>query len=154
MSRSKIDHSLHGFLLALMFASLVGYIFERTHRAGKHERMELAFHSARAGWWIWNVRANHLEWSDGMFALYAQKPETWTPTYKGFIDSVHPDDKVEVTDLLQKCYKEGVPYRVGFRVVWPDGQIHKILASGERSPDGRYIVGINVEDSVVRVYER
>lgn len=153
MSRSRIGHSLHGFLLAVILASLIGYIYERVHRASKQDRMELAFHSARAGWWILDVRANRLEWSDGMFELYAQKPETWEPSYEGFINSVHPEDREQVTSLLKKCYDDGVPYRAGFRVVWPDGQIHKILASGERLHDGKFIVGINVEDSVVRVYE-
>jgi len=132
---------------------MAGYAWEKGHRESAHERMELAFHSGRAGWWVFNVRKNQLEWSDGMFTLYQQKPETWEPTYAGFINSVHPEDRVEVTSLLEECYTKGTPYRVGFRIVWPDGQVHKILASGERSHDGRYIVGINIEDSMLRVYE-
>src|SRR5919202_2148146 len=61
----------------------------------------------------------------------------------------HPDDVERVTRAIRHAIEEGVDYDVEYRVVWPDGSVHWILARGHALYDenGRPIrmVGVTLD---------
>lgn len=59
---------------------------------------------------------------------------------KTFIAHVHPHDRARVDDTMREAMLAGVNWGSEFRVVWPDGSVHWLVAKGNvyhRTSDGR-----------------
>jgi signal transduction histidine kinase/CheY-like chemotaxis protein len=67
--------------------------------------------------------------------------------YEMWSHRLHPDDRAAATEALQDCVKGLKPYDTSYRIVWDDGSIHHLRASGQVNFDeaGRAvrIVGAN-----------
>ena len=81
-------------------------------------------------------------------ANYGRQPHEQF-TYKDLFTSIHPDDDLRVRATLRKAITERSIFRSELRVVWPDGSIHWISASGQfvDFEDGRpsQIVGVTLD---------
>ena len=79
-------------------------------------------------------------------ANHGQQPEGLA-TYSGLIDMIVADDRAGVQQAMDHAFDTQTIYHVEYRVLWPDGSLNWIKASGQpvHSPDGRpaKMVGIN-----------
>ena len=53
---------------------------------------------ARIGSWEWDIPANVVWWSDELFRIYGLEPGAVVPSYEGFLNYVHPDDRAAVDE--------------------------------------------------------
>jgi len=56
---------------------------------------------AHMGSWEWDVRTNANIWSDEMYRIFGQKPDSFVPNYDNFAAAVHPADKDRVLEAVQ-----------------------------------------------------
>lgn len=79
-------------------------------------------------------------------ANHGQQPEGLA-TYSGLIDMIVADDRAGVKQAMDHAFDTQTIYHVEYRVLWPDGSLHWIKASGQpiHAADGRpaRMVGIN-----------
>jgi len=68
----------------------------RRSEAGLAEAQRLAC----LGSWEWHIATNHSTWSAGMHHLMGTTPERLSPSYEGFIERVHPDDRARVQAIV------------------------------------------------------
>ncbi|WP_264666903.1 ATP-binding protein [Azospirillum fermentarium] len=101
------------------------------------DRLHLALDSAGMGMWDWDIAADCLTWSATCKAIFG-KPADVAMSYPVFLDSLHPDDRAAVDDLCRRCLDPAIraPYDAQYRVVWPDGSQHWVLARGKAWFDG------------------
>jgi len=70
------------------------------------QKMELAFETARLGFWEMDPESGTMYWSDELYELHDEDPETYEPHEDKLLDKVHPDDKDKLkqakTLLLEK----------------------------------------------------
>jgi signal transduction histidine kinase/CheY-like chemotaxis protein len=68
-------------------------------------------------------------------------------TYQDLVASIHPDDRVQRQQALDRSIKSGEDYNFEYRNIWPDGSIHwvDVRARAVRGPDGRIrsMVGVS-----------
>jgi PAS domain S-box-containing protein len=79
-----------------------------------------------------------LRFSDGLFRLFGEAPQSFTPSF-AFIDSrSHPDDVLVGQGLLARITERQEPYRYLHRISWADGQQRtlEVHASVLRDPAG------------------
>jgi hypothetical protein len=53
---------------------------------------------ARVGSWEWDIPANVVVWSDQLFRIYGMEPGAVEPSYAGFLERVHEDDRASVDE--------------------------------------------------------
>jgi two-component sensor histidine kinase len=112
---------------------------------GEGQRHEEATGIGRYEWW---PDEDRIAWSAGMLALYGLDHPPRAE--HGFIDRVHPDDRVRL-EARHDSYLSGraTRYQQQFRIVRPDGTIRHILDRGriERDASGkaRVLRGSNVD---------
>ncbi len=99
------------------------------------ERLRLAAETAHIGPWQWDLTTGDLDTSDACKAQFGLGPKDRF-TFSDFLGSVHPDDRAPVQAALDAVVRDHVPYRSEYRVFWPDGSLHWILASGRILFDG------------------
>jgi PAS domain S-box-containing protein len=60
-------------------------------------------------------------------------------TYAEFLECIHPEDRDRVRASVLEAAREDTMYRAEYRVIWPDGTLHWILARGRliHFTDGR-----------------
>ncbi len=77
---------------------------------------------AHLGIWDQDPVSDKLWWSDETFRILGLKPQSIAPSFKKFLQSVHPDDReriVKHTDLALNSNDN--PYNIDYRIMRPDG---------------------------------
>lgn len=78
---------------------------------------------AHLGTWEWDLSEPHAFWSAELFRIYGLTPETYTPSYEGYLTMVHPDDRQRVIDATNRVFHEHIPYSHDERIFRPDGSM-------------------------------
>lgn len=98
-------------------------------------------------YWRFDIATLRLEPSDRCRALYG-RPEDAPFSYADHLDAIHPDDMQGYREALHRAQETG-RFEANYRVVWPDGSVHRLLSLGSVGPvrDGSpvQIVGASIE---------
>lgn len=86
---------------------------------------------AHVGSWEWDVPANTVVWSEELYRVYGVDQTTFSASYEGFLDLVHPDDRELVSTAINTAYDEHDPFSFIHRIVRPDGEVRTLRARGE-----------------------
>jgi len=101
---------------------------ERALRESEN-RLNKAQQVAHVGSWTWNVKANHLEWSDEMYHIFGIEKEQFHGVLSEVIaEAIHPDDRAAVEQSNLSVIQQGKPLPLEYRVIWPDGTIRVVWA--------------------------
>src|SRR5215208_4774579 len=86
---------------------------------------------AQIGSWEWDITAGTVWWSDELFRIYGLEPGAVTPTYEGFLDRVHPDDRASVDERNRRAFADHEPFEDVKRVLRADGSEILMRTQGE-----------------------
>ncbi len=102
-------------------------------------RLELALESAQMGVWCWDLIKDKRVFDDQVCRLLAIDQAKFTGTADEFFNAVHPDDREALKAALARTIEHDAPYETEYRVVWPDGSVHYIIARAKlfRDETGR-----------------
>lgn len=91
---------------------------------------------AHTGSYELNWQTGRLRFSEGMFRLFGEEPESFVPTLE-FIDArSHPDDVPVVRQVLENAAADKKPFTYTQRIYWRDGEMRMIEANGKVIEDG------------------
>ncbi len=93
------------------------------------ERLNEAMTAARMGSWDWNILADQQVWSDSSRKLLGL-PLQCPADLETLMSAIHPDDRLKVSNAMERAIEEKKEYAVDFRSIWPDGSVHWIGARG------------------------
>lgn len=100
------------------------------------ERLAHAERVARLGSWEWDIPANEVVWSDGLYEIYGVGREEFEPEYRpGGTEYVHPDDRSRVEAEVGRALDSGAPIDFEYRIVRPDGRTRRIHSRAELTVD-------------------
>ena len=142
-----------------MFVGLIRDIGERK-RAEEALRVEqlalrkantrtiLATESGGIGIWECDLMRSKLTWDSRMYRLYGMAArEGVEESYELWRRHVHPSDLPAAEQAMRDCAMGIKPFDAEFRIVWDDGSVHFIRASGQLTRDeagqGARILGSN-----------
>lgn len=94
------------------------------------ESLARAQEIAEIGNWDWEIMENKLYWSDEMYRIFGVNKDSFVPTYEGFIEIVHPDDREAVKKAVDSSLTEKKGYNIEHRIVRPDGTVRIIEERG------------------------
>ncbi|GAB6139550.1 hypothetical protein JCM14076_02790 [Methylosoma difficile] len=98
--------------------------------AASEQRLKNAQHIANIGDWEMDVVRQKLHWSEEIYRICELDPKRDQPSYKTFLDIVHPDDIERVKASYQASVNNRTPYDITHKLVCPSGQIKYVRQQG------------------------
>jgi PAS domain S-box-containing protein len=95
----------------------------------KQHALELALEAAGLGTWEHDLSSGEGDWDARARALFGW-PADEPVRAEQWVQAIHPDDRERAVERWQRALRERTPYSAEYRVVWPDGSIHWIMALG------------------------
>ncbi len=85
---------------------------------------------ARIGSWDWNLLDNKIEWSDELYRIYGLNRQEFDLTFEAYSNCIHPDDRENVIETVERSMREKNSYEVEHRIIQPDGTVRVTLGNG------------------------
>ena len=83
---------------------------------------------SKHGNWIWHVEENVYEYSDNLYRLLGEEPQSFEPNLKNYIDFVHPDDVEKLMEHVSNMIEnEDLPF-IHYRIIQKNGSIKHFKA--------------------------
>ena len=86
---------------------------------------------ANAGSFQWDIAANKVTWSDGLYHIYGLEAQEFGASIEAFLNQVHPDSREIVRQTIETAYRDCKPFQMVERIVRPDGEIRVLFSKGE-----------------------
>lgn len=83
------------------------------------------------GSWELDLKTNKLDWSDEVYRIFELDPKETIPSYKTFIDVIHPDDRVFVDEAYKSSIKNKTIYDIEHRLKSQEGKIKRVREHAE-----------------------
>jgi two-component system cell cycle sensor histidine kinase/response regulator CckA len=93
-------------------------------------RLTLVQSVTRLGVWDRDLRTNMIATYGDYARLHGLEPDHPPITYEEWLASVHPVDREHIELQLQESVEQTHVWDREFRVLWPDGSVHWLLAKG------------------------
>jgi PAS domain S-box-containing protein len=105
---------------------------KRAEELLKQSRSQLAEAQrlAHIGSWNWDIENNSLTWSDELYQIYGLNREELKPSYEGFLDCIHPEDRQFVIESVEECLRNHEPFSHHERIVRPSGEVRILHSHG------------------------
>lgn len=153
MSHTRIRISIALVLVGIALAMVGTSLRAQYHHQAFEQRVELGLWAANAGVWFWDMDSGELTWDARMYEIFGM-PGSWTPSYEGFLELMHPEDRnqVNLRESLKAKSREISYYRLVETAEHPAKTL--VIFSGV-SADGRYAGGICIplEDETPEWFE-
>lgn len=86
---------------------------------------------SKHGNWIWHIEDNSFEYSDNLYRLLGEAPQSFEPTLENFIAFTHPDDLDKLTEQVNKMMEnEDLPF-IHYRIIQKNGTVKHFKAYGK-----------------------
>ncbi len=125
-------------------------ITERKRAAEEIERREVQLAEAQGiahlGSYEWNIREDKVYRSEELCRIFGVRPEQFAPTFEGYLERVHPEDRNNTRETIERAFRERKSFDFEERIVRPDGAIRLLRSQGRWIFDGEHapvkLVGI------------
>ncbi|HEY9247135.1 MAG TPA: PAS domain-containing protein, partial [Candidatus Methanoperedens sp.] len=106
-------------LPSILLASLITERKQAEEKLRDSEsRLNKSQEIAHLGSWVVDIQANRLIWSDETYRILGLQPAELNPTYEGFLEIVHPEDRALVDAAYSNSLLEGRDsYDIEHRIV-------------------------------------
>jgi PAS domain S-box-containing protein len=85
---------------------------------------------AKTGSWKYNIKTNSLIWSKGHYRVFEFEKLPKDVLYNAYRSRINPSDRIVLDELFENIVKTGTDFKVGYRIVFPDGRTKQILETG------------------------
>ena len=82
----------------------------------------------------WELDLNNNEiiiFSDEACRIFGHDPRKFKPSFPEIMNAIHPDDRVQVQEALDKVHSHHTPFRLDHRLVRPDGTVRIVTQQAE-----------------------
>lgn len=97
----------------------------RERLRASEQRLKNAGRLAQVGNWEWNARTNEVSWSEEMFRIFGRSHD-FKPSYQGFFESVAPQDRMRLEQMVERSLAEKSRTSGEFQIVLPNGELRVI----------------------------
>jgi PAS domain S-box-containing protein len=110
------------------------------HRAAeeirrREEQLVEAQHLANLGSYEWDPRSNRVWRSDELCRIFGLSPEEFEPTFEGYLNRIHPEDRPATLRTIETAFRDAQPFDFEERIVRSDGAIRILHSNGKWTLD-------------------
>jgi two-component system, cell cycle sensor histidine kinase and response regulator CckA len=96
----------------------------------KQETLELALEAGGLGTWEYELATGEMHWDARAKAHFGLLSDA-TVTHPAWLEALHPEDQEPTRKRWEHAVRDRSPFSAEYRVIWPDGSIHSIMAVGQ-----------------------
>lgn len=85
---------------------------------------------AQTGTWELDLNDNSIYWSDGVYKMVGDEPQSYPIDFNIGLNVIHPDDREKALAEMNAAISEGRDYSITKRFLLKDGTIKQILSRG------------------------
>jgi PAS domain S-box-containing protein len=88
---------------------------------------------AKIGSWDWDIATDTVTWSDELYRIYELEPrelQELVPTYAGFLEGIHPEDRARVHETVSAAFATGESFEWDARILRRSGMLGWIRGRG------------------------
>ena len=129
------------FVTAAGLAAIVAWRLNEEYRAQTESAFQIASASERSlaeaqelaqiGSFEWDLASGVVEWSQGLFHVFGLDPERFRPSYEGYVERIHPDDRERVERGIGEAARSFGNFSHQYRYQHPDGSVRTFHGRGE-----------------------
>ncbi len=113
-------------------------VAERTAELTEREAQLRRAHTiARLGHWTADVQSGEVTWSEEVYGIFGQDPETFRPSVEAFYATVYPHDLGSVKEAADAAFQGDGDFRIDHRIVLPDGELRWVHEEAVAELDGQ-----------------
>jgi PAS domain S-box-containing protein len=101
-----------------------------SHVALADNRLRLAMESGKTVGWDWDVKSGRDAWFGDLKTMFGIPSDSYVVRVEDFHRRIHPEDRGKVAKAVGEARQTRRPYESEFRVLWPDGTVRWVAASG------------------------
>lgn len=105
------------------------------HLREMNEQLTLASKLSAVGYWRIDLLNDTLYWSEEVYRIHGETPESYTPQLEGGINFYHPEDVDRVRDAVTEAMQHGTPFEFEARIVRRDGVVRTVSSSSSIDTD-------------------
>ena len=94
-------------------------------------RLQEAQAMAKLGNWELDLVTNRLFWSNEIFRIFEIDQAKFAASYEGFLNAIHPDDRVRLNEAYTQSVQSRTPYMIVHRLLMQDGRVKHVMERGE-----------------------
>ena len=98
------------------------------------DRLKNAERLAHVGHWDWDLKADHLSWSEEIYRIFGL-PQDLTPTYHGFLQAVVPECRERLEQYVNGCLAKKRGGSIEFQIARADAGVRIVACKCEVSLD-------------------
>jgi PAS domain S-box-containing protein len=95
----------------------------------------LALEAGGLGTWRWDMADGSTLWDERLERLYGFEPGGFDGTFETYVACLHPEDRSEVLDAVQRAVDSTSNYQLEHRIVWPDESVRWVYCAGAVTVD-------------------
>jgi PAS domain S-box-containing protein len=92
---------------------------------------------AHLGSYEWDISTNTVHRSEELLRIFGTSQDQFQPTFEGYLERVHPDDRSTTRTIIETAFRERTPFEFEERIVRPDGVIRVLHSQGNWILDNR-----------------
>jgi len=119
----------------------------------KEHALELALEAAGLGTWEHDLSTDKGNWDARAKALFGW-PVDQPVAPRQWAEAIHPEDRERTLERWERAVRDRTPYSAEYRVVWPDGSVHWIMAVGRCTTDSEASEPVHFSGVVLDLTER
>jgi PAS domain S-box-containing protein len=100
-----------------------------------NSRLEEAQRVAHLGYWIWDLGANRVIFSDETCHIYGLKPQQDWIDLEIIRELIHPEDREYVFQNAERAVRDGVRIETEHRLIRPNGDVRVVNSGGDLKKD-------------------
>ncbi|GAA4376889.1 PAS domain S-box protein [Hymenobacter koreensis] len=104
---------------------------DRQRLLDSEERLRLALLAAGAGVWEVDLTTNELQWDERTQTIFGRPFLDKPVPFAAFTDAIIPADLEGVQAALSASMQLNTPFELEYRIVWPDGSVRYLSATGQ-----------------------
>lgn len=152
--RNRVSRLMTSGLTVLALMTTALYVHESANKMREsRERFEaqaVAAGRLGAGFWRWDTKSDHIEWSNQLYEVYGIRNLGSKRAYDHWLEIIHPEDRAAADAECQRLLNGEIEsYRIFYRVRGDAGEYHNIIETAAMTRDKRYMYGLCIRAGTV-----
>jgi len=123
--------------LIVLYKDLSKYkILEDKSRRQKEQKIETE-KVLHTGSWHWDILTNEITWSDEVFRIFGEEPQSFKPSYEHFTSYLNEKDKESLHHAIEDSIDNKTAYRFEHKIIKKDKTVSYVQESGNAQYNDR-----------------